>query len=531
MALVSSRDTGFRDRAVNLLAQVLSMTREAPGLQEMHAWADDAREGLGGPMRVAIMGQIKKGKSTLVNALLAEHIVPTGTLETSFNANELYWAPDPSLTVHYKDGRPPELKPSAELEALTVRDAASLALLRQIDRIEIGHPNDLLRTFHLIDTPGLNSVYQHDEENALRMIGRTREEVDEISTAHLAHADAIVFLFSRGLAAQSGQLVAELHGPVTSSASPLRAVGVLSKCDEYWLSEAQPGLRSADTSDPLAIGKSICDRYLAEPRIARLFYSIVPVAGILASGAADLTADDIGYLTVLATITPERRLKELRDIDEFASSEESATGLPPSVRRRLVGLLGGYGVSVACDLVGAGSDDHQLRAGLVAASGLADLKALLISHFGNRSVVIKVDTMLRQLDAAIAMAREAGSAGAVDEVADLAQVFRTSEAALAEVRVLAAHYRAQLGLSPAEAEELLAITGEHGTSAAARLRLPSGTPAAELEDSARKQAQAWRKAADEPTKRGRRSAMRTVARSYEQLADDIESARALLGLA
>jgi hypothetical protein len=38
-------------------------------------------------------------------------------------------------------------------------------------------------------------------------------------------------------------------------------------------------------------------------------------------------------------------------------------------------------------------------------------------------------------------------------------------------------------------------------------------------------------AADEPTERGRRSAMRTVARSYEQLADDIESARALLGLA
>jgi GTPase SAR1 family protein len=372
MALASSRDTGFRDRAANLLDQILSITREAPGLQGMHAWADDASEGLEGPMRVAIMGQIKKGKSTLVNALLAEHIVPTGTLETSFNVNELYWATNPSLKVHYKDGRPAEDKPPNELEALTVRDEVNLALLRQIDRIEIGHPNDLLRTFHLIDTPGLNSVYQHDEENALRMIGRTREEIDEISTAHLAQADAIVFMFSRGLAAKSGQLLSELHGPVTNSASPLRAVGVLSKCDDYWLSEAQPGLRRADTSDPLAIGQSICDRYLAEPRIARLFYAIVPICGILASGAADLTADDIEHLAILAEMAPELRIRELGDINEFASSEESGTGLPPPVRRRLVSLLGGYGVSVACDLVGAGSDDHQLRDGLVAASGVAE---------------------------------------------------------------------------------------------------------------------------------------------------------------
>jgi hypothetical protein len=515
---------------VNLLALILAITREAPELKEMRSWADDASEGLSGPMRVAIMGQIKKGKSTLVNAMLAEHIVPTGTLETSFNVNELYWAPNPSLKVHYKDGRPPEHKPPTELEALTVRDKTNLALLRQIDRIEIGHPNDLLRIFHLIDTPGLNSVYQHDEENALRMIGRTREEIDEISTTHLAHADAIVFMFSRGLAAKSGQLLSEIHGPITNNASPLRAIGVLSKCDEYWLSEAQPGLRSADTTDPLAIGRSVCDRYLAEPRIARLFYSIVPICGILASGAADLTANDAEHLTILAAMEPELRLRELRDINEFASSEESATGLPPPVRRRLVSLLGGYGVSVACDLICAGSDDHQLREGLVAASGIAELKTLLISHFGNRSALIKVDTMLRQLGAAVTAARDVGIVGAVDEVADLAQVFRTNEAALAEIDVLAAHYQGQLGLSPAEAEELLAITGEHGTSAAARLRLPSGTSAAELEETARNRAWVWRDAADDPTGRGRRSAMRTVARAYEQLADDIESARALLGL-
>ena len=47
-----------------------------------------ASERLGQPMRLAVVGQIKRGKSTLVNALLGEDIAATGQLELTFTVSE-----------------------------------------------------------------------------------------------------------------------------------------------------------------------------------------------------------------------------------------------------------------------------------------------------------------------------------------------------------------------------------------------------------------------------------------------------------
>ena len=61
------------------------------------------------PMRVAIVGKIKAGKSTFMNALLEEKVVATGSVETTFNINWLRYGMQRELRVHYKDGRPTEL--------------------------------------------------------------------------------------------------------------------------------------------------------------------------------------------------------------------------------------------------------------------------------------------------------------------------------------------------------------------------------------------------------------------------------------
>ncbi|OQD57365.1 hypothetical protein BM536_005190 [Streptomyces phaeoluteigriseus] len=92
------------------------------------------------PMRIAVAGQIKRGKSTLVNALLGDEVCETGQLELTFNVSEFHHAEQPRLLVHFKDGRPVEEWPPDALSRLTVRDAGALRQLRAIRKVEVAGP-------------------------------------------------------------------------------------------------------------------------------------------------------------------------------------------------------------------------------------------------------------------------------------------------------------------------------------------------------------------------------------------------------
>ncbi len=59
------------------------------------------------PMRVAIVGLIKAGKSTLMNALLGQSVVATGEVEATFNVNWLRYSDRSRLLVHFKDDHSP----------------------------------------------------------------------------------------------------------------------------------------------------------------------------------------------------------------------------------------------------------------------------------------------------------------------------------------------------------------------------------------------------------------------------------------
>jgi hypothetical protein len=521
---------GFTGRLAAMLEQAALVTRLDPRLRDLAAPVEQARARSAEPMRVAVVGSIKAGKSTLVNALLGEQVVATGTLELTFNVNELYWSPVQTLTVNYLDGSA-RVQPFAELTALTTRDPERLAELRRIRSIRVGLPNPLLQTFRLIDTPGLNSVYEQDEQNTLRALGLSRDEVEASSAAQVEKADALAFLFSRSLAADGAALVSQLQGPVRQSATPLKAIGVLSRCDQHWMSATDAPAAELALRDPLVDGRRVCARLLGLPQVSRLFYALFPVCGLLASGAVTLVEEDFATLRALANIEPARLATYLGDVGIFTTSEDGDLPVSPPARERVTSLLSAYGVWVAVARLRAGAGEHEVRQSLVERSGVLQLRALLLAHFGNRSTVIKADGILRDLDTAVTDTRKEGTTGGVDDLADLLQRFRTGEHAFAEVDVLAAYYRRELGLRPEEAQEILAVTGEHGTSAPARLRAPAGTSIVDLIRTCGERSVYWRGRAGSPVEIGSRlRAMRTIARSYQVILDEIHEAADFLGI-
>ncbi|HEV2100753.1 MAG TPA: dynamin family protein [Stellaceae bacterium] len=68
-------------------------------------------------LQIAVLGQFKRGKSTFLNALLGEPLLPTGVLPLTAVPAFIRWAAEPRITVTHLDGR---------TERLTVTEAAEI---------------------------------------------------------------------------------------------------------------------------------------------------------------------------------------------------------------------------------------------------------------------------------------------------------------------------------------------------------------------------------------------------------------------
>ncbi|MBE4734419.1 MULTISPECIES: dynamin family protein [Streptomyces] len=519
-----------------------------------------ARARMGQPMRVAVAGQIKRGKSTLVNALLGEEVSDTGQLELTFNVCEFHHSPHPRLLVHFKDGRAPEEWHPETLSRLTVRSADGLSLLRAVRKVEVGRPSPLLRRFRLVDTPGLGSVHGTDAENTLAFLGiddpaeraETARVLAELghdarsvhaeSAAEMDRADAVVFVFSRGLGRADQQAVESFAGSYGEVVSPLKAFGVLSRSDQYWPPVGETGrdgmpLEPADyhAYDPMATARRIADTYLERPLVRRVFRTVVPVAGLLGVGAQCLPGDGFGPLADLATVEPPLLAERMEDVHLFCARDHPDLPVPPEVRAALVSRLGAWGTFLACGYLRAGLTEAEVRRRLLEHSGVTELRSLVLRHFGNRAALIKLDHGQREIADEVARLRAtAQRAGrqpppVADRVAGLLESARVSDPGPSELAALGAHYRGRLSLTAEEEAQLLAVTGERGTGCAARLALPPGTPVDVLLTTARERAAHWAARAGDPLlDRPTLMVARVVLRSYERVADLVDRAGALL---
>lgn len=133
------------------------------------ALAAEAREALvpveEGLLRMVALGQFKRGKSTLLNALLGAPILPTGMAPVTSVATVMRWAPVPELTVHYADGEvaaaAPERLADYVVEARNPGNALGVRL------VQVGYPAALLEDgLVLVDTPGIGSPDRRATERA-----------------------------------------------------------------------------------------------------------------------------------------------------------------------------------------------------------------------------------------------------------------------------------------------------------------------------------------------------------------------------
>jgi GTP-binding protein EngB required for normal cell division len=127
-------------------------------------------------LQIAVLGQFKRGKSTFLNALLGEPLLPTGVLPLTTVPTFIRWGPEPGIAVTYLDGRT-EKSPVTEAAHITgelfrlVTEEGNPHNQAKISRVDLSFPASVLGNgIVLIDTPGIGSTLQHNTDTALGVL-------------------------------------------------------------------------------------------------------------------------------------------------------------------------------------------------------------------------------------------------------------------------------------------------------------------------------------------------------------------------
>ena len=87
-------------------------------------------------LRVALIGEVKAGKSTLINALVGYAVSPTDMLEATSVIWEIGYAPTDSTLIHFKNGDRREVE-HRQVMSIVGTELESLAQAHRIEKIAI----------------------------------------------------------------------------------------------------------------------------------------------------------------------------------------------------------------------------------------------------------------------------------------------------------------------------------------------------------------------------------------------------------
>jgi GTP-binding protein EngB required for normal cell division len=129
---------------------------------------------------LVVVGQFKRGKTLLINALLGADILPVAVIPLTSIVTILTFGDNLTITVHFDDGRSVVID-HGDLAAY-VTEVGNPKNEKKVSTVVITYPSAYLKDgVRLIDTPGVGSVFQHNTDVAYQ---------------YLPQCDAALFLLS-----------------------------------------------------------------------------------------------------------------------------------------------------------------------------------------------------------------------------------------------------------------------------------------------------------------------------------------------
>lgn len=129
---------------------------------------------------LVVAGEFKRGKSTVINALVGADILPTGVVPLTSVVTLLHYGDTPGATVVFENGETRAVPLDTLPDYVTERGNPKNA--KGVREVSVTFPGDWLKGgIRLVDTPGIGSVHRHNTE---------------VTYQYLPQADAVIFVAS-----------------------------------------------------------------------------------------------------------------------------------------------------------------------------------------------------------------------------------------------------------------------------------------------------------------------------------------------
>lgn len=484
-----SQDTPLRRSVWTLLNEALALYQDSPPAIEqlrrsLQRWEE--------PLRIAVAGPWRSGKSTLINALVGEQVAPIEVADGK------------QVFTLYQDGAQPHAVAYPAGHELPVGRSGSGIYVdtgrwrpEPVNDVVVTWPSRTLRHATLMDTPAV----------AAGDGGDGPATTDRI----LRDADAVLCLTRDG-GGNDLQFPERARHGVVGRAAPVNLLLVLSRADEF----------GGGRTDALLAARQLARRHQRDPRVAPSCVGVVAVSGLVALAGRMLSEPDFATLTALAA-TPRTELDRcLLSTDRFAGREFPAP-VGAQDRRALLDRLGIFGVRLAITLIrtGTGTGSRStLAAELVRRAGLAELRESVTRCFVDRQEVLKARASLATLESVL---RTEPRTGGEKLFAGLEQALATAHD-LRELRLLAALQGNWHGFDGELAGEAGRLIGGNGTGIAARLGADDRATGSELWQLSSEALTRWQDLAEDPLLRlDQQRAVRVVVRSCEGIMAQLDA--------
>jgi replication fork clamp-binding protein CrfC len=138
-------------------------------IEDINVASKNLRQGV---FRLLVLGDMKRGKSTFLNALIGENLLPSDVNPCTAILTVLRYGNQKKVTVHFSDGKPPEQLDFKEFKRKYTIDPGEAKQLEQdkkqafpnVDYAVVEYPLPLLeKGIEIVDSPGLNDTEARNE--------------------------------------------------------------------------------------------------------------------------------------------------------------------------------------------------------------------------------------------------------------------------------------------------------------------------------------------------------------------------------
>jgi len=315
-----------------------------------------------GRFHLAILGQFKRGKSSFINALLGEPLLPTAIVPLTALPTFVRAGPTREASVHFEGDRPASTVRADSAQKIAsfigryVAEPSNPHNREGVERVEVRHPSSLLmHGVVLIDTPGVGSTFRHNTEATLNFLPQcdaalfivsADPPITEVELAFLKEVKSkvqrIVFVLNKAdlLSAEEQTIALEfLRRTISESAG-------LGPSPTLFPVSSRQALEAKAKNDPelwnrsgMAAVEQYLLAFLATEKTAALSVSIArKAAAVIADAGLELRLTAQSLEMPLADL--ENRLKRFEEkIAEAEQQRITARDLLTGCRNRMVNVL------------------------------------------------------------------------------------------------------------------------------------------------------------------------------------------------